>query len=293
MENRHGVMESIEITVLIDDNAGYDSGLLGQHGVAFLLEARTDRGWKTVLFDTGRSAETVLQNMKLLGKDPGKIDMVILSHCHFDHTGGLSGILEAIGRSRIPVIAHPSIYRSNFTVKPALRPVGISPENSREKISKNGGELILTEEPLPLMPGAVTTGEIKEHASFETAPTLSLLTIENGKMVMDFMKDDLSLIFILPRGLAIVTGCSHAGIVSIIKSAVQLTGIDQIAAVIGGFHLIDADENRINRTVEALTDMKIGKIYSGHCTGLKAEAKMLQYLGEGFHKLHSGMKITI
>ena len=293
MESRYGVMESLEVTVLIDDYAGYDSGLLGQHGVAFLLEARIDRGQKTILFDTGQSAAPVLQNMKSLGKNPGSIDMVVLSHCHFDHTGGLAGILETTERSRIPVIAHPSIYRSNFTVKPSLRPVGMSPENSRETIRRNGGELILTEEPLPLMPGAVTTGEIKERASFEKTPTLSLLTIENGKMVSDPMADDLSLVFILPQGLVIVTGCSHAGITGIIDTAVHLTGIDHVNALIGGFHLIDADENRISSTVDALMDMNIDKIYTGHCTGLKAEAKMLQRLGESFHKLHTGMKITI
>lgn len=292
MESRYGILEALKITVLIEDYAGYDSGLVAQHGTAFLLEARADRGHKTILFDTGQSASPVLHNMKLLGKNPGSIDMVVLSHCHFDHTGGLVGILETIECRRIPVIAHTSIYRSNFSVKPTFRPVGMSPESSREAIERNGGELILTDEPLPLMPGAITTGEIKERVDFEKTPSLSLLTLEKGRMVPDLMADDLSLVFILPRGLVIVTGCSHAGITGIIETAVRLTGINQIAAVIGGFHLIDADDDRISRTLEELTVMNLDKIYAGHCTGLKAEAKMLMGLGDRFRKLHTGMKIT-
>ncbi len=292
MENRYGVIEKVQITVLMEENAGYDSGLLGQHGVSFLLEAKNEKHERTILFDTGQSAKPILHNMNLLHKDPGGIDMVFLSHCHSDHTGGLVGMLKACRRPRVPVIAHPGIYRDNIGIKPGFRSYGMGPGSSPAAIAKAGGEMILVAEPLPLAPGIVTTGEIKERVSLEKSPTLSTFTLKEGVMAPDLMADDISLVLILKEGLVIVTGCSHAGIVSITEAAVRLTGVSEIVALIGGFHLIDSNEQRIDQTIEELAAMSIGTIYTGHCTGFKAEAKMLKKFGSRFKKLHTGMAIS-
>ncbi len=292
MVNSFGIVESVEITVLVEDYAGYDSQMLAQHGVSFLLETKFEKGEKTILFDTGQSAEIILQNMERLGKDPDKIDLVFLSHCHSDHTGGLVGIINAVERNRIPIIAHPAVHRFNFGIKPSFRVFGMGPANSPEAIRQSGGEMVLTEDPLPLAPGILTTGEVKERVSFEENPTLSMFTLVNGKIVGDKMTDDISLVLILDQGLVIVTGCSHAGIISIIQSAKRITGINHITALIGGFHLIDADQQRINKTAEELLALSPGKIYTGHCTGLKAEAKLMHEFGSRFKKMRTGMTIT-
>ncbi len=292
MEKQWGVLDSLCITVLIENYAEYDQGLLAQHGIALLVEARHKRGVETILVDCGLSAQPVLHNMAILGKKVDDVGMVLLSHCHADHTGGLVGILEASGRERIPVVAHPDIFRSNFIVKPKFRSFGMGPANSREKIECAGGELILVSEPLPLAPGLVTSGEIIRRTEIEKTPTLEMWTLAGGAMQRDYMADDLSLVAVLPRGLVIVTGCAHAGIVGIAEAAVELTGVDHILTLVGGFHLVDAAEDRIGETVKTLAAMGVEHVYTGHCTGLKAEAKLLQQFEKRFRKLRSGLCIS-
>lgn len=289
MENKYGTLDALRVTVLMEETAAYNTGLLSQHGVSFLLETWSENAMKTVLFDTGQSAEPLLHNMEILGKNPADIDIIFLSHCHSDHTGGLIGVLEAIGRPVTPVIAHPSVFRSTFSIKPVLESHGMRPFCNPQAIVNAGGDLIMTEDPLPLMPGALSTGEIKERTAYEKKLTLSAMTVKDGKLLQDQMEDDMSLVFIVGEELVIVSGCSHAGIVSIAETAISLTGIDNIAAIIGGFHLINADEERIGKTIEDLSVMKAAEIYTGHCTGFKAEAKMHSELGNRFHKMHTGM----
>lgn len=291
MDNDYGKVNALEITLLIEDYSGYDEGFLAQHGISFLLEAETNEGSKTILFDTGQSAVPLLHNMEMLDKDPSAVDLIVLSHCHSDHTGGLVAMLEAIGKKRVPVIAHPAIYRSNFVLKPDFKSFGMGPANSAAAVESAGGDMVLASEPLSLAPGIVTTGEIKDKTSFEANTTLSMLTLNKGEMVSDTMSDDLSLVFILEEGLVVVTGCSHAGVISIIETAMKMTGVERLAAVIGGFHLIDADDARIEATVKKFADFNFDMIYTGHCTGLQAEARLQQTFCKRFKKTHTGMKI--
>ena len=272
----------MRVYVLIEDYSGYESPFLGQHGVSFLVEL----GGKRVLFDTGQSAGPVLHNMELLGVEPSTIDYVFLSHCHYDHTGGLLGVLKAIGK-RVPVIAHPTIFRRHFVTRPYLREVGVP--FRREEVEELA-ELYLTAEPIEIVEGLYSTGEIADREEFErTYP--EVYTIRDGKIVRDELLDDMSLVAKTPEGLVIISGCSHAGIVSIVKHAVRLTGEKRVRAVIGGFHLIDASDERVQRTVGEFQRLGVEEVYTGHCTGLRAEAAFLRAYGDKFHKLHSGMTV--
>ncbi|WP_297068557.1 MBL fold metallo-hydrolase [Thermococcus sp.] len=271
----------MRIYTLIEDYSGYESPFLAQHGVSFLIEVKGKR----ILFDTGQSAEPVLHNMELLRVEPGDIDYIFLSHCHYDHTGGLRGILEKIGK-RVPVIAHPTIFRPHFVTEPHLRSVGIP---FRRSEIEGLADLLLTADPLEVVGGsAYSTGEIREREQFEK-PELRVYTLKDGRLVRDSLTDDMSLVLKSSGGLVVVSGCSHAGIVSIVKHAVRLTGEKRVRAVIGGFHLIDASGERITKTVEEFQRLGVGEVYTGHCTGLRAEAAFMDAYGEDFHRLHSGM----
>lgn len=272
-----------KIYTLVEDYSGYESPFYAQHGVSFLIEHKG----KKILFDVGQDAKPILHNMKILDLKPSDIDYVFLSHCHYDHTGGLLEMLKAIGK-RIPVIAHPTIFRRHFITKPYLRDVGVP--FKREEITQYA-ELFLTSEPIQIIEGAYSTGEIEKREEFEKT-NLGVYTLKEGKLVKDELLDDMSLAIKTQEGLVIVSGCSHAGIVSIVKHAIEITGEDKIRAIIGGFHLIEANKERITKTVEELKKLGVEEVYTGHCTGLKAEAEFLRAYGEKFHKLHAGIVLT-
>jgi 7,8-dihydropterin-6-yl-methyl-4-(beta-D-ribofuranosyl)aminobenzene 5'-phosphate synthase len=198
-------------------------------------------------------------------------------------------MLKAIKKPNIPVIAHPDLFRPNFVLKPFLRSIGMLGENTKENIEKNGGKLILTRSPFSLMYGLISTGEIGKKVDFEEETKPVTYTIDQeGKIQEDKVLDDISLIVSLPDGVVVISGCSHAGIVSILERAKEIAKEPRIKAVIGGFHLIDADKERIDKTLRQLEEMKVGKVYAGHCTGIRAECKFLKKFGNRFVKLHCG-----
>ncbi|MDW7739416.1 MAG: MBL fold metallo-hydrolase [Bacillota bacterium] len=292
-ENKFGLIDRVEITVLMDDYAGFDSAMIAVHGASYLVEVTAGKHTKTILFDTGQSTDSLLHNMALLKKDIKAIDYIILSHCHYDHTGGLLGTLQAIGKKSLPIVAHPDIFRQSIALDPCLRSIGFYPGHNRSALEAAGGELILTTDPLKIMPGILTTGEITRRVEFENQPTLSTYTLNEGQLVPDLLTDDLSMVLLFNDSIAVLTGCSHAGIISIIQTAVNITGVDRIKAVIGGFHLLSADAPKIKTTVEKMKEINPAEIFTGHCSGLKAEAALQNSFGSRFHKLSTGLEIKL
>lgn len=272
----------MKIYVLLDDYAGYESRFIGKHGVSYYIPG----GKVNLLFDTGQDHESILYNMNLLGIDPKDITHIFLSHCHYDHTGGLLGILKEIGR-RILVIAHRDLFRRNFIMTPYFREVGIP--FTRSEIEQYA-YLYLTTKPIRLSSDIITTGEVENRLDFERFSILTY-TIKDGVVVEDPMEDDMSLCIETPKGLVVISGCSHAGIVSIVKRCIEVSSQDKVRAVIGGFHLIKASRERIKKTIEGFKKLKIEEVHTGHCTGLRAEAMFLEEYEDNFHKLQSGMVI--
>ncbi|WP_048055267.1 MBL fold metallo-hydrolase [Pyrococcus sp. NA2] len=287
-----GEAKKLRIYTLADDYAGYNSPFLAQHGVSFLIEVEGKR----ILFDTASYAEPILFNMKLLSISPREIDMIVLSHSHFDHTGGLLGIVKEMNKE-VPIFAHPEIFKVSFSMEPEFIYAGIPPlrGGTKEEIEKLGGIWILSRDPIRLAPGVFTLGEIskEEKVEFERSTTIKLYKLENGRVVEDEVSDEIGLAVNTGKGLVVIGGCSHPGIVSMVKKAMRISGIKRVYAVIGGFHLIDASDDRIRKTVEALKEIRVEKVYAGHCTGLRAEALFAKEFGEGFEKLHAGKVIEV
>jgi 7,8-dihydropterin-6-yl-methyl-4-(beta-D-ribofuranosyl)aminobenzene 5'-phosphate synthase len=291
-----GELNKLKITVIAEDSVLYESPYLGQHGISFLITAERNSIQKNVLVDVAQNSSALLENMHMLDITPSSIDAVVLTHCHYDHTQGLAKVLRKIGKKDIPVIGHPDIFRLNFITNPYLRPVGVMDGDRQADIENSGGSLYLTKNPLEIMPGLFTTGEIERTTDFEEVG-ISLSTIENGQVKPDLMLDDISLIAnVKEKGVVIATGCSHAGIVNIAKQAVKLVGTDKIHGIIGGFHLIEATgsvKDRIKKTAQALKKFDPDWIYAGHCTGFLAQVEFYNTFKDRFTPLHTGMIVEI
>jgi len=289
--NQIEYLDKLTLTVVAEDSVLYESPYWGQHGVSFFLESSKNNVKKNILVDVGQDHEALMHNMKLLNINPEIIDSIVLTHCHYDHTQGIVELLRVIGKRNLPVIAHSSIFRLNFVDNPYLRHVGIMQADSREKIEENGGTVYLTSDPLQIMPGLMTIGEVRRQTNFEEVG-ISLKTItEDYKIKEDTMEDDISLIANLKdKGMVIISGCSHAGIVNIVKQSIEITGLKKIKAIIGGLHLVEAPMERIEKTAEALSKFDISLISAGHCTGFKAQVALYNIFKKKFLPLHTGMK---
>jgi len=292
-ESKIGELDRLEITVLAEDSVLYESPFLGQHGISILLDAEKEGVRKKILVDVGQNSMALLNNMNLMNIDPSGIDFIVITHCHYDHTQGLTALVKEIGKKGLPIIAHPSLFRLNFINKPYLRHVGVMQNDRKEEVEKAGGSLFLASEPFLLMPGLTTTGEVPRKTDFEEVG-IALLTMDDGHVTKDMMLDDISAVAkVKGKGLVIITGCSHAGIVNIVKQSKEITGIHELEGIIGGFHLVEATDQRIQRTVEELKKERPHWISAGHCTGFKAQVGLSLAFQERFFPTHTGAKFLI
>jgi 7,8-dihydropterin-6-yl-methyl-4-(beta-D-ribofuranosyl)aminobenzene 5'-phosphate synthase len=286
-----GEVENLKITTLMNDKVDKNKNYLGQHGLSFFIEFRVGDENHTLLFDTGQEYQPVLYNVEILGIELKKAEKIFLSHCHFDHTGGLEGILKHIGKD-IEIIGHPDIFRKTFKKTDELIPKGITEENSREKIEENGGKLNLNKEPFEIFPGVISTGQIERD--IDPRPTGYVNKVGTDKYEIDYFIDDMSVVFNLKdKGLFIVTGCSHAGIVEIVDHAVKITGNKKVYGLIGGLHLLNKDEVQINEIIAKLEKYDMEFVSAGHCTGLVAEYLLSKKYENKFKELMAGKVFEI
>jgi 7,8-dihydropterin-6-yl-methyl-4-(beta-D-ribofuranosyl)aminobenzene 5'-phosphate synthase len=286
MTSNFGYLDEAIISILAEDSIAFDTPFRGRFGLSILLELKAEAEEKHILYDTNSEAQPILHNLRILDKSLDEVTTIFLSHCHYDHTDGLEGILDAIDRP-ISVVAHTEIFRPCFEINPdGIRHIGI-PTKGRENLEKKGAMLTLTDDPLKLMTGVTTTGEIKRVTSFEELE--DLYTTIDGETVQDHERDDSAVVLSFREGLVIITGCCHAGIVNTMIQAKKITGVDKVHAVVGGLHFIDAGEEKIEKSVEALKE--VDWIFAGHCTGFDGMRRMANAYGDRFSRIHTGSMI--
>jgi len=286
-------IKKIKIYVLAEDFAGYSSRFWAQHGISFFIEILYQNGKNTILFDTGTHHAPVLFNAELLNLNWKDVDRIVISHSHYDHTGGLPGIMEKINK-KVDIIAHPEIFKESYAMNGEPRYIG-PPRNIKESVESYGGTWKLTKSPVEILPNVWTLGEIsqRDRVEYEVIKDTKVFIKRNGEFLPDYLEDETGMVINTTNGLVVIGGCSHPGIVSMVKRAIKVTGKENVLAVVGGFHLVSATEERIRKTVEDLKEMGVKYIYTGHCTGLRAECEFMRKFGKDFYKLHAGMLIDL
>jgi len=254
---------NVRIRVLVE-NTARGHGMLAEHGLAFWI----DTGARRVLFDTGQGLSNVLpNNARKLGLRLEQADAIVLSHGHYDHTGGLTQVLAAADRPAL--YAHPAAFKAKYvrTDREAPRCIGMS-SLSKQSVGQQPGEPVWTRGPTEVCAGVWVTGEIPRVTDFED--TGGPFFLDEQLRQPDPLVDDQALFFESTEGTVIVLGCAHAGVVNTLFYVRQLTGARPLHAVVGGMHLGTASPERMQRTVEALRQLGVERLAPGHCTGLAA-----------------------
>jgi 7,8-dihydropterin-6-yl-methyl-4-(beta-D-ribofuranosyl)aminobenzene 5'-phosphate synthase len=258
--------------------------LIAEHGFSLLVTVCQDTRTGTILLDAGLGRDTVIHNLDVLGVGVNELRAVVLSHGHVDHHGGLVGILRRVGRARRTLVLHPDAWRERKTVFPT----GViihRPPPSREQLKRKGVEVLESRDPSLLLDGMLlVTGQIDRVTNFERGTPLQYARTPAGWEPDGWTWDDQALVLNLKdKGLVVLSGCSHAGIINVLRHARRLTDLRKIHAVIGGLHLTgDVSEATIARTIEELSEINPEIVVPCHCTGWKAIHELARRLPDAY-----------
>ncbi len=309
-----GETRDVAITILVDNVADTlgrstdevirhrEKPLLAEHGFAALVELK-DAGVR-ILWDAGMTSIPLLENMGRLEIDPATIDKIALSHGHHDHSAAMTDVIREIARCptprewekdapleeirrwakgrQVPLIVHPAAFRERWRIEKNGKKYGPSvvPRAEWEAV---GAEVILSEGPYQLGPGCWTTGAVP-RLSFEQAGTPSSFAYrEDDQFIRDHIDDDQSIVIhVEGKGLVVLTGCAHSGVVNTVSYAREISGVGDVWAIIGGFHLASASDEEIQRTIDEIGKMKPKMVVPTHCTGFKAMSHFARQMPDEF-----------
>ncbi|MDG6223465.1 MAG: MBL fold metallo-hydrolase [Candidatus Bathyarchaeota archaeon] len=282
-------VKNVQLTVLIENTTNSNNPKLeAKHGLSVYVTVTVDTNKVTVLMDTGASPEKLLSNITELNVNLESVDAVVLSHGHYDHTGGLIQLLENLRKS-VPVIGYPTVFEPKLSMMPHLRLIGAPFKCS--DVETVGGVPLLASNPVKIAEGITTTGEVPRITDFEKVN--GFWTIHQNKFINDVMLDDQSLVIDLEnKGLIVITGCAHSGIINTLKYAQKITGNNKIYAVVGGFHLIGASDEKIQKTITEIKNLHPTVVAPCHCTGKNVIKKFSEEFGDRFVSVHTGTVIN-
>jgi 7,8-dihydropterin-6-yl-methyl-4-(beta-D-ribofuranosyl)aminobenzene 5'-phosphate synthase len=273
---------NVKLTTIVDNTAKFSSQCWAEHGLSILIEANK----RKVLFDTGQSGDVFLHNVKKLNINLSKLDSIVLSHGHYDHTGGLTSVLNVAKKPKIYV--HPDVFRKKYLkIDKKFKYRGIP--SDQNKLRRNN-HFIFSKEPIEIIKGIKVTGEIPRGSEYEEVPG-KFQQKKDDKYIQDEILDDQALILDTNNGIWVVLGCTHSGLINTLSYVSEITGSHKITGIIGGTHLKDANELRLKVTVKVLKYHNIEQIWLSHCTGIDAFQYLSSKLGKDKVFLNSAGEI--
>lgn len=305
-------VDSFELTVVMDNHVDLlldDQGpvlrhprgeelpldtLLAEHGLCLWLTTTSGKEVRHVLLDTGYSPMGTLHNLDFMGLSVNDLQALVLSHGHMDHTGCLKGLLER-REEPLPVFAHPDAFLARARELPDGRVMAFPPPLDTTELAGLGGVLTVAETPV-LIAGEtmLVSGQVERRTEFEKGMPGALIERE-GSMKPDAIMDDMAIIVhVAGRGLVVVSGCAHSGIVNTVLQAQRMTGEDVICAVIGGFHLSGpAMAPAVEPTIDGLAGFSPEVVMPMHCTGFTSGHRIARAFGPAFVLSSVGTKVVL
>ncbi len=267
---------------------------LAEHGLSLLVSVYQNGEKHNILFDTGYTKVGVLHNMERLGINIEDIETIVISHGHMDHTGSLYNILEKIPGT-IPVVVHPGAFESPRYTRTPDGSKRLFPHTLvKNDLQQKNVDIVESKSPVMIAGDMImVTGEVERNTPFEKGMPNALIE-KDGELVHDPIMDDQALVVnVTGKGLVVISGCAHAGIINTVKFAQKKTGEQKVHAVLGGFHLSGPFFEKIHDpTIQELKDLNPEFIMPMHCTGWKAIHRFQKEFGEHFILNSVGTKVT-
>jgi len=309
MKNEHRMIslrkaDRIEITILIDNytnsiltstenvkrpvtfHTGKDAPKppIAEHGLSQLIRIEGDGENHTILMDAGVTEFGTAYNVRALKIDLSEVEGIVISHGHRDHIAALEELLELIPKRPFPIVLHPhALLKNRYRIlEDGRKKMGVPID--QKMLSEKGASFIITESPHSMASGfLITTGQIDRLTDFETGSPDAFFD-QDGVRKKDLIIDDQACILLMKdKGLVIVSGCAHSGIINTIRYAQRLTGIERVHGVVGGFHLSGKRfEGRIERTIDELEKFDPFLVVANHCTGWKAMNRLAERMPKAF-----------
>lgn len=254
------MLSKVKLTVL-SENRVTNPKLIAEQGLSILVETPDGK----LLFDTGQT-DAMLHNARELKVDLSKVRHIVLSHGHFDMTGGLSYLLSK--NKNLEVICHPNLFNKKFNVIDNER-VDIGVRWEKNDLEKKGAKFILKTRPMQILPDVWISGEIPRLTEYEDIDeTYQERVLES--FIHDELHDDMALIIKTTKGLIILMGCAHSGPVNTVKHAMRIMGVNKIHAIAGGMHLHRAPDEKIDKVIRNLVKLKPDYFIPLHCCGFRS-----------------------
>jgi 7,8-dihydropterin-6-yl-methyl-4-(beta-D-ribofuranosyl)aminobenzene 5'-phosphate synthase len=307
-------VDAVEVTILVDNfmdvllpgasmvqraPVAWDTfereQLMAEHGLAVMVTIYRDGHSQSLLYDTGLGRNTLVHNMEVLGVNPQDFQAIVISHGHTDHHGGLAALLKKLGKRRIPLVIHPDAWLDRKMRFPTGKELHLPPP-SRADMEREGVEVLERRVPSLLINDAVlVTGQVERVTEFEKGAPGHYA--QDGSEWTDdrwIWDDQAIMVNVRDRGLVVVSGCSHSGIINVLRYAQHLTGVRQVYGVMGGFHLSGAFfEKIIPPTVDELETIAPTLIMPCHCTGWKAVHEIARRLPDAYVQACVGTRLCL